>query len=361
MYNDNEKTYGLDAVMDETRDIKVAFIGGSITQGGNYTKPFIEKWQAERAGVITTINAGVGGTGSNYGALRFYDEVLKRKPDIVFVEFTLNDELFQESIVKKSIESLIRQAYISDHQPVISFIYIPDRRIVDGVYKIADDVRYYDEVLGYYGLKGINAHQIVLDAVSAKTHVWDDFVPENDVHPNSVQGENIADLIYNEFKKNNYENYVKNIEWNPIKGFNAQDYKKPGPVSSLKGSYDSAWSDSKPNDVVTEGYGVPTTMPFDNFMATSKVGATMSFSFSGRTLGITTLFGKKGRAAHYTISNAEGVIEKSGTMSNFIAKYDWYKNIMIIIDDLEDSAHTLKITVEDGEGLFGIGQIWVDE
>lgn len=356
-----KKTYGLNALNDAASDIKVAFIGGSITQGGNYTKPFIEKWQADRTGTITTINAGIGGTGSNYGSLRFYDDVLKKKPDIVFVEFTLNDEVFQESIVKKSIESLIRQAYAAEHQPVIAFIYIPDRRIVDGVYKIANDVTYYDEVLSYYGIDGLNAHQLVVDAVKTEKYVWDDFVPDNDVHPDAVQGKNIAELIYNEFKKNNYETYLKNIQWDEVKGFNAQDYKKPGPVSILKGNYDSSWSDSKVDDVVTEGYGVPTTMPFDNFMATSKNGATMTYSFSGTKLGITTLYGKKGSSAYYTISNSDGILEKSGTMSNFIGRYDWYENIMIIIDDLEDTEHTLKIIVEGDAGLFGIGEIWVDE
>lgn len=46
----------------------------------NYTNPFIEKWQADRTGVITTINAVIGGTRINYGSLRLYDDVLIKKP-----------------------------------------------------------------------------------------------------------------------------------------------------------------------------------------------------------------------------------------------------------------------------------------
>ena len=61
----NSKTFGIDVINDSTKDITVAFIGGSITQGKNYTDPFIEKWQQDRTGKITMINAGIGGTNSS--------------------------------------------------------------------------------------------------------------------------------------------------------------------------------------------------------------------------------------------------------------------------------------------------------
>lgn len=73
-----KKTYGYDKLINDKEDITVAFIGGSLTQGGNYTTPFIEAWSNHREGKITVINAGIGGTGSNFGAMR-----LKTKTEIL--------------------------------------------------------------------------------------------------------------------------------------------------------------------------------------------------------------------------------------------------------------------------------------
>ena len=43
-------------------------------------------------------NAGIGGTGSDFGITRLYDDVVSRDPDIVFVEFSVNDRaIYNES------------------------------------------------------------------------------------------------------------------------------------------------------------------------------------------------------------------------------------------------------------------------
>lgn len=355
------KTYGIDALNDTTKDITAAFIGGSITQGNHYTNPFVETWQSDRTGKITLINAGVGGTDTRYGTMRLYEDVLSKEPDIVFVEFTLNDlTLYSSAMIKRNVESIIRQAYNAEHQPVISFIYIPDRRTEsDGSYKIAKNILYYDEVMDYYGLHGFNAHQLVVDAVK-NGESWDSFVSEGNVHPDAAQGAKIASLMYNEFKTNS-KKYIQNIKWNPVKGFGAYDYNKPVSISSNEITYDGNWTDDAVHDIVTEGYGLPTTMPFKTFYASNVSGAKATFKFYGTKLIVSSLMGKLGRNATYTISNKTGEIEKTGTISNYISGYDWYENVILSVEGMENTEHTLDISVGDGTGLFGIGELWVDE
>ena len=355
------KSFGIDALNDPAKDITVAFIGGSITQGKNYTDPFIEKWQADRTGKITMINAGIGGTTSSYGTMRLYEDVLSKKPDIVFIEFTLNDSYLSEAQTKKNVESMIRQCYESDHQPVVSFIIIPDRRTnTDGSYSIATKAGYYTTAMEYYGLTPFNAHQLVVDAIDDGGYTWDSFVSEGNVHPDKTQGANIATVMYNDFKAN-YSDYVKNITWKVEKGFNADTYSQPSIVSSAKASYDSSWENSKVDDVVTEGYGVPTKLPFESFMASSKEGGKMSLKFKGTKILISSLMGKQGKGAKYVITNSDGVVEKTGDITTYISGYNWYENIILTVDGLEDTNHTLTITVGSGTGLFGIGEFWVDE
>lgn len=165
---------------------------------------------------------------------------------------------------------------------------------------------------------------------------------------------------YADFKAN-INKYMKNIEWKSAKGFDADDYDKPATVASDKASYDSSWDNIKVDGVVTEGYGVPTSMPFDSFVGSSTDGSSMTFKFSGTKILISSLVGTNGRSAVYTVTDDNGNVEKSGSLSTYMPGYSWYENIILSLDGLNDTNHTLKITVNEGTGLFGIGEFWIDE
>ena len=74
----------------------IAFLGGSITEG--YSSTTHEKCYAARVHAwwkenfpqseIRYINAGIGGTGSQYGAARVEKDILSRNPDVIFVDGT---------------------------------------------------------------------------------------------------------------------------------------------------------------------------------------------------------------------------------------------------------------------------------
>ena len=79
--------------------ITIGVIGGSITAGAFATTPqnsyagrLLAWWQNRFPRCnISMINAGVGGTGSMYGALRAGRDLLSSLPDFVVVEFAVND------------------------------------------------------------------------------------------------------------------------------------------------------------------------------------------------------------------------------------------------------------------------------
>jgi lysophospholipase L1-like esterase len=101
------------------RKITVAFLGGSITKANDQYRQQVMNCiqalnpQAEMLGV----NAGVSGTGSDLGACRIQDQVLKYKPDLIFVEFAVNGGHFA------SMEGLVRQAKQLAPAADICFIY----------------------------------------------------------------------------------------------------------------------------------------------------------------------------------------------------------------------------------------------
>jgi hypothetical protein len=85
----------------------VGVIGGSITQGAKATKPekrypnVMAQWWRDQypKTEVTLVNAGIGATGSNYGALRVQRDLLSKNPDFVIVEYSCNDPDVQQSAV----------------------------------------------------------------------------------------------------------------------------------------------------------------------------------------------------------------------------------------------------------------------
>lgn len=86
--------------------VTIGFIGGSITQGSLSSTPqtcyawLVYRWWAEKFSNVGCINAGIGGTTSQFGVARVEEDLLRHKPDVVFIEFSVNDsptELFEET------------------------------------------------------------------------------------------------------------------------------------------------------------------------------------------------------------------------------------------------------------------------
>lgn len=74
------------------KEITVAFIGGSITQGRDSYRMHTARYMKSRFPwiVFRWVNAGVSGTGTDLGAFRICEQVLQHQPDLIFIEFAVN-------------------------------------------------------------------------------------------------------------------------------------------------------------------------------------------------------------------------------------------------------------------------------
>ncbi len=116
------------------REVTLAYIGGSITQGAGATpihtncyayqsyKAFAEKYGT--GDNVRLIKAGIGGTPSELGVIRFERDVLeygKNTPDLVFVEFAVNDEGDETNGV--CYESLVRKILSLSSHPAVVLLF----------------------------------------------------------------------------------------------------------------------------------------------------------------------------------------------------------------------------------------------
>ena len=117
-------------------DVTIAFIGGSITQGAGaipinkecYAYKTFERF-CKLCGKGTEENihyvkAGVGGTSSELGMVRYDRDVCKDgeiKPDLVIVEYAVNDE--GDETKGHSYESLVRKILLSQQKPGVILLF----------------------------------------------------------------------------------------------------------------------------------------------------------------------------------------------------------------------------------------------
>lgn len=117
-------------------DVTIAFIGGSITQGAGAipinTQCYAYKTFTglckmvgkETNENIHYVKAGVGGTPSELGILRYDRDVCddgRIKPDIVIVEFAVNDE--GDETKGEFYDSLVRRIYCAENQPAVVLLF----------------------------------------------------------------------------------------------------------------------------------------------------------------------------------------------------------------------------------------------
>lgn len=114
--------------------VTIAYIGGSITQGAGAipinTECYAYKSYRAFADAFGTgenvkyVKAGVGGTPSELGMLRFERDILRdgeAEPDIVIVEFAVNDEGDETKGV--CYESLVKKILALPNQPAVVLLF----------------------------------------------------------------------------------------------------------------------------------------------------------------------------------------------------------------------------------------------
>ncbi|MCR4793418.1 MAG: SGNH/GDSL hydrolase family protein [Lachnospiraceae bacterium] len=203
----------LKAALDKARrgeKTYVSFIGGSITQGAgaipintecyayNAFKGFCDIAGRGYGDNVIYTKAGVGGTPSEVGILRYESDVLhhgERIPDVVVVEFAVNDE--GDETKGEFFDSLVRRIYNSPQKPAVVLLYSV---FVDG-YNLQDRLKCVGEA---YNLPMVSIKDAVYDqfylseeeggVVSKNRYFYDMY------HPTNIGHRIMADGLINMFK-----------------------------------------------------------------------------------------------------------------------------------------------------------------
>ncbi|MBQ8596690.1 MAG: SGNH/GDSL hydrolase family protein [Lachnospiraceae bacterium] len=174
--------------------ITVAVIGGSITEGysasskaGSWAALFYQWWtECFPDAEINYVNAGVGGTSSYLGVHRVQEDVLDHNPDVVVVEFSVNDQT--GFFHKKSYDNLVRRILKSSQDTAVILLFTTQE---NGTSAQGDHA-----LIGFrYQLPMLSYGNAVLSAIEAGELKWSDISPDN-IHPNDKGHAVIGEIFY---------------------------------------------------------------------------------------------------------------------------------------------------------------------
>jgi lysophospholipase L1-like esterase len=188
----------LQAVMQRLRQgqaITFATIGGSITTGYAAQPPREKGWAAQtaawlrRLGPVTFINAGASGTDSAAAAQRVQRHVLDASPDLVIVEFGVNDQWLDPAVRARSYEGLLRQLLCAPRPPAVVTLELTQRGN-----QPRDAVEPQRRLAAHYGLTAIDFGAWMQHRVDIGQSRWETLYDEP-VHPNQQGHDAIAESV----------------------------------------------------------------------------------------------------------------------------------------------------------------------
>lgn len=142
--------------------VKIGYFGGSITAAQGW-RPLTFAWFQKQfpKAQIEMLHASVGGTGSEVGAFRADYDLVRHKPDLVFVEFAVNDAgdaRRAPNEVKEALEGIVRKLWKSQPLTDIVFVYTlqgPDVNLINaGKFQNAASV--HEQVAEHYDIPSIH-------------------------------------------------------------------------------------------------------------------------------------------------------------------------------------------------------------
>ncbi len=172
----------------------LAFLGGSITQGSvssQYTNCYaylVYDWFVRRfpKTAFTYVNAGVGGTTSQFGVARVDEDVLAFKSDFVSIEFSVNDD--NTDFYRETYEGLVRKVYGNAFAPAVLLVH---NMFYDTGVSAEEKHR---EIGAHYQLPSVSMKPSIYAQVEANVIDRRELTAD-DLHPNSEGHALLAEVI----------------------------------------------------------------------------------------------------------------------------------------------------------------------
>ncbi|MDF2921335.1 MAG: acyl-CoA thioesterase [Paenibacillaceae bacterium] len=183
-------------LLQDQKKLNVCFFGGSITEGAGASAADQTSWRGLTTlwlkgcypdARIEAVNAAIGGTPSGLGVYRCGKDVLAYQPDLVFVEFAVNDYGANEETIALSMEGIVRQILTHNPYADIVFVYtLTEKMDLDlGEGGRLASVEIHQKIAAHYGIPAVYAGMAISGLVAEGNGDWSTYTTDT-VHPNDT-------------------------------------------------------------------------------------------------------------------------------------------------------------------------------
>ena len=333
--------------MKAGKAVNVAYFGGSVTSGTGSSNSYTKSWRALTTaylksvskGSVNETNAALGGAGSYLGAARFERDILKNNPDLLFIEFAINDYYSGISAdqIKMNVEYMINKLYEQNPYADIVMVLVTNETYFGAAYP---SYKAHREVADYYRIPIVDLGGEAYNKLKGKSSEFKKHFSDS-VHPNDSGYKLYGDIMISALKElltdkeksphtkpakklmsngfstlnNVLASSISATGWNLKSWFNNKDYEKDG-------------SQFRYSDSLKKSY--------PKYLAPKETGNKITYTFTGNSFGILGTV-KENVFLEIELDSSKK-IKIDGVSKSELLEYP-------VFSGLSNSSHTVTVTV----------------
>ncbi len=281
----------------------ILYLGGSITCGAcasDYEHSWAMRSFCNIAPILygdqtKMINASISGTGSRVAVYRLAEHVLPYRPDLVFIEFSVNDNETAKTdpdLIVANLEYIVRSLKASNPNVAVTFVYTTNSSGENAS-------RVHSVVAQHYDIPEIDLRAPLMAKIEAGENEWADFLYDT-AHPVDRGHAFYADVVTRAVLADpaRYTAPIKDVPPLTAESYCNPRIASPSEAVAMDGFCVQAVEDDTklkhlPELAIREG------------AYADRVGASLSFKFEGEKFGVYYRIGSFGGRFCVTIDSKE--------------------------------------------------------
>lgn len=323
------------------KKLAVGYLGGSITEGAGASDAAATSWRALTTAwlarrypdaAVREINAGIGGTGSDYGACRCASDLLAGEPDLVFVEFAVNDGDKTPARISRSMEGIVQQIRRHDPRIDIGFVYTTNKHFAERSFPFGKSnvsIAESGKIARYYEISEINVGRTLWRQIANGKETWDTLTTDT-THPTDRGHALYARQVTNYLERHIGLAGALPPEWDMPAPLNRNSFENARAVEARRiagaewvSETDRSWGGER------------------QVVSSNRPGAEVRFSFHGTVVGACWVVDADSGQIECIVDDQPPVI---------ISAFDKYclqfrRLFYFLLDDLPDGDHTVVMRI----------------
>ena len=329
--------------LTRNKKLTIGYFGGSITEGAGASDPS-KPWRALMTAwfrkqypdcEITEIQAAIGGTGTELGVFRCERDLTSKKPDLVFMEFSINDSGLKVTDILANSEAIIRKIYAANPYCEIVYVHTTSRdysgRLEHG--SIFSSRAAHAVVMEHYHIPQLDIGEILRTRVLTEFKDWS-AVLKDSVHPNdtgySIYGETLISFVKGQLQGEPEESLIPAILPEPISTENRETARLENACEAISDA--AGWTKTAQS----------LCGRYDNYIEATVPGSGFEYRFTGRCIGLYVMMAADSGDLYYRIDG--GSEQMYRTWDGFCKRFNRAFG-KILAKGLADGEHTLFVRV----------------